>query len=563
MMVLDVTLDGLRTANSSRQPRRERAPTFLLGALLAIGLLARGLWAVWHTGSIGEEGTEYARIAQNLRDGIGYVGMATPGPELLQPPLYPLLISGLSFVTGDYQWAARWISIIAGAALPLPVFGIASRLFDRRTALVATLLACVHPFLVALSATTYSESLYFTLLFSGVYLVLRGLERPSYRVWCLVGGVLALACLTRPEALLILAMAVAVRVIVPGGTRRQRIGWGLGAVAVFVLLVSPYAAFLHRATGQLRIEGKSVTHLALGTRLVAGQSEDEAQYSVNERLEGTGIWMRPVVALIPETHVEPLTIARVAAQAARRNAPLLLIRLSSPWVGGPLMFGLAMVGFFRRPWRRNDALSHLFATLTALACLVGPLSSPFHDMRFVYVFAPLFVIWGSEGIVQVFRWTTATAARVVSAGVSRRLCGIALSGLLAVVVLGSALRNVPGPVRGGPESRVTVTVGEWIRGQQDRPVTIMDITTQLAFHAGGEWIHPPYANGEVALRFLDAAKVDYVVLRRRDDNFSNYYRDWYERGIPSARAELVYVSSDPYFDGDLKIVRWHRADVQH
>jgi hypothetical protein len=439
----------------------------------------------------------------------------------------------------------------------LPVFGIASRLFGRRTAIVAAGLACVHPFLIALSATAFSESLYFTLFLSGVYVVLRGLDRPSYRVWCLVGGVLALAYLTRPEALVMLALAVMVRAIAPGGTLRRRIGWGLGAVAVFLLLVSPYVAFLYRATGQLRIEGKSLFHLTYGKRLLAGQTADQAQFSVNERAEGTGIWMRPLVALLPEARAEPLTIARIAAGAARQNAPLLLARLASPWVGGPLMFGLAMVGFFRRPWRRTEALSHLFVALAALGCLVGPLSTLFDIPRFVYVFVPLLVIWGSEGIVQVFRWTAVTAG-IVPAGLSRRICGVALSGLLVVVVLASSLRNVPGEMQRGPESRVVENVGEWIRGQQDRPVTIMDFNTLLAFYAGGQWIHPPYANGDVALRFLDAARVDYVVLR--PSSSFDYYRDWYEHGIPSSRAELVRLWSDPYFNGELKIVRWHPTD---
>jgi hypothetical protein len=54
--VLDPRLDSLRTSNSSKQPEREAAPALLLGVVLAVGLLARGLWAVWHTGAITEEG---------------------------------------------------------------------------------------------------------------------------------------------------------------------------------------------------------------------------------------------------------------------------------------------------------------------------------------------------------------------------------------------------------------------------------------------------------------------------------------------------------------------------
>jgi hypothetical protein len=75
----------------------------LIGVLLAVGLLTRGVWAVLHTGAIEPEGAEYARIAENLRDGIGYVGIAAPGPEVMHPPLFPLLISGVSFITSTWD----------------------------------------------------------------------------------------------------------------------------------------------------------------------------------------------------------------------------------------------------------------------------------------------------------------------------------------------------------------------------------------------------------------------------------------------------------------------------
>lgn len=535
-----------------------RASVVPMGVVLAGGLVARGLWAVWRTGAIESEGAEYARIAQNLRNGVGYVGIATPGPEIMFPPLYPFLIAAVSFLTGDYELAARLISVCAGAALPLAVFGIASRLFGRSTAIVAAVLAGGHPFLVTLSATAYSETLYLTLFLGGVYLVLRGLDQPSPRVWALAGGLFGLAYLTRPEALVTLAIAVMLRVIAPGGPLRRRIAWGLSAVAVFLLLVSPYVLFLYRATGQLRLEGKSAVHLAFGKRIVAGQSVDEAQYSIDERLEGTGVWMRPVIELFHETRLEPATIAVVTVKAARRNAPLMLSYLSSPWMGGPILFGLAVLGFFRRPWRRGTALAHLTVTLVAVGCLIGPLSVHFPDVRFAFVLIPFVVLWGSAGLVQVFRWTRATAAVIVPTEPARRLGGVALAGILAAAPLTVSFRNVSDLFRqGGSESRVVEDVAAWIRRQQDRPVTIMDFSTQIAFHAGAQWIHFPYTDGERALRFLDRARVDYVILRWRDQPW-DYYREWREHGIPDARAELVYVSSDPHFVGDLKVFRWRR-----
>ena len=91
--------------------------------LIVVGALAIRVVAaltLWRPGAIGGEGAEYARIAENLRNGLGYVGIATPGPELLFPPLFPMLIAIGSMVTGDYEWAGRLIAIIFGVACPCP-----------------------------------------------------------------------------------------------------------------------------------------------------------------------------------------------------------------------------------------------------------------------------------------------------------------------------------------------------------------------------------------------------------------------------------------------------------
>jgi hypothetical protein len=88
---------------------------------------------------------------------VGYVGLATPGPEVNFPSLFPLLIAGTSFVTQNYEWAGRVVSLVLGTLLPLPVFGIAALLFNRRVGFIAALLVSLHPLLVNLSFAVLSE----------------------------------------------------------------------------------------------------------------------------------------------------------------------------------------------------------------------------------------------------------------------------------------------------------------------------------------------------------------------------------------------------------------------
>ena len=71
----------------------------------------------------------------------------------------------------------------------------------------------------------------------------------------------------------------------------------------------------------------------------------------------------------------------------------------------------------------------------------------------------------------------------------------------------------------------------------------------------------PYCTGELALRYLDATRVDYVILRR-SEKFTQYYEDWLEHGIPDRRAELVQLPSIAGVDR-FTVYRWHWGEYVH
>jgi 4-amino-4-deoxy-L-arabinose transferase-like glycosyltransferase len=198
-----------------------------------------------------------ARIAENLRNGVGYVGIATPGAQLNFPPLYPLLIAGTSFLTHNYEWAARAVAIILGALVPLPAFGIASQIFGRRVGLIAALLVSLHPLLVNLPCAVLSEAPYPTLLLLSVYVAIRALNIPSAKLWGLAGAAFGLTYLLRAEATGIFAIAVLFALAATEGAIIARCKRAAIAILAFLLLASPQVIFLYKSTGKLRLEVKS------------------------------------------------------------------------------------------------------------------------------------------------------------------------------------------------------------------------------------------------------------------------------------------------------------------
>jgi len=580
----------MKSPESGKTSQSWRHRFLVLGLILTASFAVRlAALKVWGTGSIESDGAEYARIAENLRKGVGYVGITTPGRELNYSPLFPLLISAASFVTGDFVWAGRLVSLVLGALLPLPVFGIASQLFGRRTGFVAALLTVLHPLLINLSFAVLSEGPYATLLLSGVYVVLRALNRSSTRMWSLVGGTFGLAYLVRPEAVAALLISVLFALTATQEKLAIRCKHAVAAIALFLALALPQITFIYKSTGKVRLDGKSAIVFAIGARILSAQAHLETDHgltdakrdepsplpnmeswqpwqdkwatnAINSDLEGTGIWMRPNADVIRES-ISLAEFARILERATGQSAPELLAQLSSKWLGAPFLPALAMLGALRRPWRRPLASSQLFVMLVPTTAVVATFAALWIYPRFYFVLVPFFLIWAANGLVEVGRWTKSSIAvagwRWLSPGVLACIIPT-LIGLGVVLYPINGVRDLYEFKQSSPSTRIVEQVGLWIGQQQNRQVKIMDLTVPLAFYANAQFVPFPYCSAGLALHFLDTAQVDYVILHR-GERFTQYYEEWLTKGIPDPRAQLVYVSSGVKA-GEILVFRWHKAN---
>jgi 4-amino-4-deoxy-L-arabinose transferase-like glycosyltransferase len=517
-----------------------------------------GAWHRWRTGSIESEGAEYARIAENLREGRGYVGISTPGTQLVFAPLFPSIIAAASLVThNDYELAGRLVAFLLGVLLPLPVFGIAIRLFHSRVAAIAAALAVVFPLFINLSFTVFSEGPYITVLLTAVYLVLCVFDHPSVLNWALIGGAFGLAYLIRQEAVGPLVIALLLGLLVRDVEPAMKIKRAGAALAVFIVLALPQVLLLYRSTGKLRLEGKSAINYAWGMRALAeqagsrsDQSIQETDYdaanSINERLEATGVGMRTNAEIIRETHVHPKDLFRFFLEAVRRNTPELLEKLRGRWLGAPFLPALALLGALRRPWPRRMVLHHLFFLLIpATAVLTTFTVVHAIYVRNYFVLVPFLLIWGANGLVEAARWTNANIA-VLFRKRNSWIPGVLVAGLIAVLMLNYSLkdtRNLFVFREGSPESLGAKEAGVWILKRQSRGIRVMDVLDTVAFHADAEFVHFPSCDAGVAIRYIEKEKVDYVIFRRGFDQ-PRYYKDWLQSGIPDARAQLVYATPE-------------------
>jgi len=172
-----------------------------------------------HAKLLSWDGLLYTDIAQNgYPDSFSHTpsGQLT-GNNLAFFPAYPALIRTVHALTGlDYGTAAITAAHLALISALIAVHQLLSRLYDRRTAGIATiLLACAQPMALAF-LMAYSESLFLALAAATLVAAHR-------KAWLTAGFLALLTGLTRPAAVAVvaaLATAVALHLI-----RERRLTW--------------------------------------------------------------------------------------------------------------------------------------------------------------------------------------------------------------------------------------------------------------------------------------------------------------------------------------------------
>lgn len=237
------------------------------GEVLAITLLVLAAFLLRYLSIppyqvIAADGPSYVAISRQIFERFDFTG------SIHYPPFYPVLIGLANQLLHDYEAAGRWVSLVTGSLLPLPVYLLGRGVYGRGAGYVAAAIAMVWPEFIFQSSTVLAYSTYFTLLTTGLWLLWLAHGRKSSVQAAASGIVLALAYLTRQEAFISL---VAVCFCLATATLwRERTPVSLKpllvACAVFAAAVFPYVLMVHNVMGIWTMAGKSVVTLtdALG-----------------------------------------------------------------------------------------------------------------------------------------------------------------------------------------------------------------------------------------------------------------------------------------------------------
>jgi hypothetical protein len=148
---------------------------------------------------------EIGRVARSIALGQGFSNpyWANTGPTALLTPVYPYFLAGIFATFGVYTKASALvflsINTFFSAVTSVPIFLIARKTLDLRTAKVAAWAWAFFPYAIDLSATTMWYHSFVALLLAVIFLLVLSLESSDrLSAYAGFGALLGFAALTNP-----------------------------------------------------------------------------------------------------------------------------------------------------------------------------------------------------------------------------------------------------------------------------------------------------------------------------------------------------------------------------
>jgi len=522
-------------------PARERSVSrrvMLLAFLLAIAVR---ICIAWYSGAAQPQEIRYITIARGILSGQGYVGLDNRFPDIIQPPVFPLMLAAALALPGSDLALSRGVAILFGALLVFPGAAVARRLFGEKTARRLAVLIAVYPLLTHISSAAITESTFAVFVTAGALCLWRGLDpgaagRARARDFLLAGVLFGLSFLTRPEGLTYLVVGCALILVT---LSLRRVPWRVSARSFVLPMIGfglfglPYFIWVHAETGQWLIAPKAVLVQVHHSLVQEGQREqwkepygsllffEHVKFGLNsdatairshQKFDAVSVGLSEGLLVSDEGHVS-LSDPKMAVRMVTRNVmELYLETIKYGFVLPSILLMLAGVGLFSRPWAGEHGRNAFFV----MTFFAGSFSFLLTHVqaRFLYSAMPFALPWVAEGWRRTEVWARESLPGGEASWPTRRRLATALVG---VVVVGLTVIHLVPSVRltGGlwAEHR---ELGWWIKENAPAGTTVMAATPVVSFYAASRFEVLPYAEVDDVIRYARHKGVDYLVADRAE-----------------------------------------------
>ena len=462
--------------------------------VLVCAIPALALWR--HSNYLTGDSYQYLRAAQTFAAGQGLRDMSGE-PFTVLTPLYPLLIGAVHrlFANVDIETIARLVSFAGAAAAVVGLYWLLRVRYSLWISFSGALMFALLPLRVWSSFWVLSEGLYVGLLI----LALAVLFRSRKRLWVAgAGGLLfGLAYLTRPEAILCFAGAVALSAMQSRDGRKR----ALAIVAGFLLVAVPYHAWVYRMTGnpssgRLRIllaQSQAIYEGNMSKMLVFNQASADGALTQSLRSEMT-----------------PTAVGKRYLFFARTEIQRLLYLLGPHLLVIVLLLVGALLSLSGNIVRMVRGLQFADAWPFLLASWLLLLPFLHVEDRYLLQVMPAFLLWLILIAVAVQKLAAAKLR-----GRSKLVAPLIPLAFMSVFLLSYGYRLTT-QIPQGDSSALARGTARWLDSQKLSAPTILSQTPDLAFFSNGKHLWMPSGEPDHVLKYARRSGASYVYISSRD-----------------------------------------------
>lgn len=481
--------------------------------------------------TINVDGVYYATLGRKI-----ILGNFSEGISAYWSPFYSLLIGISSLFFQDLEFAARFVSIVAGSLLIIPSYFLIRNFYGLVPAYIGTILVVIHPSLIKSSQWVMTEAIY-ALIFTTIILTgWHALKNFKALTFFFTGLLLGIACLIKPEAMgfvilfssLMLAVKLLYRKI---HNRRLAMSYLMLFIGLTIFVV-PYVIFVHQKTGNWTISQK----LLLNVPAVASGANklkliDYGETTMMDRLflddyktENQSPISSPQIATVTTESIgvkwdfKPF-ISKSFTQLYKQ------LREHIPSNLPYFFIFLAGFGFLFKSWTIDRLAKEIYLFLF-VACLFIGYAVTVIEERYIYTIIPILMAWVAYGAIVLGRLITKTASQVLKTHWKIKPVFVqVLMLLILTAILWPLFSSKFEPVGFDFIPFEEKQAGLWLKQYSALDPLVMASNATVPFYAGGRQIFVPDEEFPTVLEYARRKKVNYIVLsERRLKNNSDAFR---------------------------------------
>lgn len=522
---------------------------YLIGLSILSLIIRMALLDYSYVRVIEADGVSYVNGAKGFLDGFDISKI-----NIIDQPLFPILIAFFSWIAPDWETAGRMVSMTAGSLIGPLVFLISNaKKNPLKVSIFSSLIAAITPIYVTASFQVFSDTLNCLLLLFAFWQLIVALRDGRGINFFLSGAGFALAYLTRHDSIVpafFAFLVLAYHLFSKSKGKGRWIRFSLFA-ASFVIIAFPYVLFIHSQLGVWAISGR---HAGLqksfsSAKAISGGGNENYEELIYGLTQDLDVKSDPLLSKLTQNSNDSILASWIRDPVERFHT--LSNNLKTEWdvfissVPWYLIILTIVAVFSQRRKFVKDNLP-LFAYSSPLLFLY-PLfwADPRHLFHF---FLPIW-LWAAEGIEHLSSFAPRQSF------LDRTVRNLPYSEILKYLIYFAILVAMIFPFKPKVLGRNQLSylrqkeMGIWISKNTPKEAVVMTRWGRIAFYTERKTVLFPYAEWNAIKRYMKKNGVTHLVLD-----------EWFFEYRPQVRHLLspIFSGSSASPDNALSIIRLKR-----